>query len=152
VSIRPSLQTFQRRRERDLDALEPPVRAGSPAPSIGYATLDVEDMSGFGRISHGLLNLLRRRRSRSQPQLGRGAPMKSRLPWLFVVLLVALVVKLASVVIALENRIYASEVGVCYEPVNYTKDPEARERREECLLRTRGRSDFWNLYYALTTR
>ena len=78
--------------------------------------------------------------------------MKSRLPWLFVVLLVALVVKLASVAIALENRTYASDVGVCDEPVNYTKDLEARERREDCLMRTRSRSDFRNLYYALTTR
>jgi hypothetical protein len=78
--------------------------------------------------------------------------MKSGLPWLLVVLLFALVVKLGSVVIALESRTYASEVGMCYEPVNYTQDVDARDRRERCLMRTRGRDDLWNLYYALTTR
>jgi hypothetical protein len=57
---------------------------------------------------------------------------------------------LASTVIRLENYRYASVVGVCYEPADYTQDTNARERRDECLTRTVSRTNgVWHLGYAL---
>ncbi len=76
--------------------------------------------------------------------------MKLWLPWLIVVVLLAVIWKLASVVITLEDRTYASEVGFCYEPVDYTKDRAAQLRRVRCLRQTTTRtSPLWHLWYAM---
>ena len=47
--------------------------------------------------------------------------MKLWLPWLIVLVLLAVVWRLAAVAMTLENRSYASEAGFCYEPVDYTR-------------------------------
>lgn len=71
-------------------------------------------------------------------------------PWLILLMLVGVIWKLSSAVIRLENRSYASLVGLCYEPLDYTKDPVAQLRREKCLDTVQTRtSDWWHLWYAL---
>jgi hypothetical protein len=76
--------------------------------------------------------------------------VKVWLPWLLVLVLLAVIWRLAAVAMTLENRTYASEVGYCYEPVDYTKDPPAQLRREKCLAQSTTRaSAWWHLWYAM---
>ncbi|MGE3600207.1 MAG: hypothetical protein AB7N70_32160 [Dehalococcoidia bacterium] len=73
------------------------------------------------------------------------------LPWLIVLILLGVIWKLSSVVIRHESHWYASIVGVCWESADYSKDLDARDRRERCLNKTDTRmSDWWHLWYALT--
>jgi hypothetical protein len=67
-----------------------------------------------------------------------------------IALLFAAVFWLGVTIIRLENYRYASAVGLCYEPADYTQDMLARAKREHCLQQTETRTNrAWHLVYAL---